>query len=150
MFLNKVILIGRLTHEPDHRYTPSGISVCNLRLAVPRRYNTPSGEKREETLFINVEAWQKQADICSRFLRKGRRVLIEGRLVTDTWVSTGGERRSKIKVVAQNVRFMDKITEEPAPTTYPQQEQFEEQFEEPSTEYDESFEEPPEQEGQGF
>jgi single-strand DNA-binding protein len=148
MFLNKVILIGRLTHEPDLRYTPSGISVCNLRLAVPRRYNTPSGERREETLFINVEAWQKQADICSKFLRKGRRVLIEGRLVTDTWTSASGERRSRIKVIAQNVRFMDKISE-PAVTTYPQQEQFEEQIE-PPTEYDETFEEPPEQEGQEF
>lgn len=108
MFLNKVILIGRLTRDPDYKQTPNGIPVCSLSLAVPRRYTSGAGEKKEETLFINIEAWQKQADIASRFLKKGRRVLIEGRLVQDQWIAPTGEKRSRIKVIAQRVQFMDR------------------------------------------
>ncbi len=101
---NKVILLGNCVREPEMRYTPSGAAVTDFRLAVTRI--SGSGETRkQETLFIDVQAWSKAAETLHRYLLKGSSVLVEGRLVLDQWESNG-ERRSKIKVVVENFQFI--------------------------------------------
>lgn len=106
--LNKVFLIGRLTHDPELRYTPSGAAVSDLRLATSRVYNTKDGERREDTLFIDVTVWNRQAENCCQYLRKGRPVHIEGFLKMDSWDDKAtGEKRTKLKVEADRVQFLD-------------------------------------------
>ena len=104
--LNKVFLIGNLTRDPELRYTSGGTSVCTLRLAVNRKFTTRQGENRDETLFIDVTVWGKQAEVCSQYLSKGRPIFIEGRLRQDTWTTNDGQKRSKINVVADNFQFL--------------------------------------------
>ena len=104
--LNKVFLMGNLTRDPELRYTSGGTSVCTLRLAVNRRFTTRQGENRDETLFIDVTVWGKQAEVCSQYLSKGRPIFIEGRLRQDTWTTNDGQKRSKIGVVADNFQFL--------------------------------------------
>lgn len=103
---NKVILIGNLTKDPELRYTPGGTPVTNLRLAVTSRYKQ-SDEFKEETLFIDVVVFGRQAETCSQYLSKGRPVLAEGRLQERSW-ETDGQKRSKVEVVAQTVKFLGK------------------------------------------
>ena len=105
--VNKVFLLGNLTRDPDVRSTPSGTSVCTLGMAMNRRYTTSQGEDREETCFVDVETWGRQAENCGKYLQKGRPVLVEGRLKQDQWQDKStGETRSKIKVRAENVQFL--------------------------------------------
>lgn len=101
---NKVILIGNLTKDPELRYTPSGTPVTTMRLAVTTKFKQ-SDEFKEETLFIDVVVFGRQAETCSQYLSKGRPVLAEGRLQERRWESDG-QQRSKMEVVAQNVRFL--------------------------------------------
>ncbi len=109
--LNKVFLIGRLTQDPELRYIPSGSPVTDLRLATTRTYRAGAGEegeRREETLYIDVTVWNRQAENCCQYLSKGRAVHVEGHLKVESWDDkTTGEKRSKIKVVADNVQFLD-------------------------------------------
>lgn len=107
---NKIILIGNLTKDPEVRYTPQGTSVCNFRLAVNHRYKQGE-ETKEETMFIDVVVFGKQADSCGRYLSKGRSALIEGRLQERRWETEEGQKRSKYEVIAQSVRFMPKRVE---------------------------------------
>jgi len=104
--LNKVLLIGNLTKDPELRYTPSGTAVADLRLAVNDSYTGRDGKQVERTLFIDVVVWQRQAETASEYLSKGRPVLIEGRLQMDEWENQQGEKRSRIRVVAQRVQFL--------------------------------------------
>jgi len=105
--LNKVFLIGNLTRDPRLRTTPSGISVGEFSIAVNDTYSTSAGERRERTVFVDVVVWKRLAENCYRFLRKGRAVLVEGRLEQDTWEDREtGQRRSRLRVVAQNVTFL--------------------------------------------
>lgn len=106
--LNKVFLIGRLTHDPELRYTPNGTPVADLKLATSRKYATREGESREETLYIVVTVWNRQAENCCQYLRKGRAVHVEGYLKEETWETREGEKRSKIKVEAERVQFLDR------------------------------------------
>jgi len=105
--LNKVFLAGRLTRDPELRYTSDGIAVAKLGLAVSRQYKTRTGEKREETLFVNVDTWDKQAEFVSKYFEKGRPIFVEGRLRSRTWESEGGQRRSVVEVRADRIQFMD-------------------------------------------
>ncbi len=106
--LNRVFLMGRLTHDPELRYTPNGSAVADLRLATSRVYNTKDGERREDKLFIDVTVWNRQAENCCQYLKKGRPVHVEGYLKMDSWDDkTTGEKRSKIKVEADRVQFLD-------------------------------------------
>jgi len=104
--LNKVFLMGRLTRDPELRYTPQGVPVTDLGLAVNREF-TPSGggEKRKDTLFIDVTVWKKQAEICCQYLKKGQPIFIEGRLQMDSW-EKDGKKNTKIRVVAENFQFL--------------------------------------------
>lgn len=112
--LNKVFLMGRLTRDPELRYTPNGSAVTDLPLAINRTFNTKEGDRREETLFIDVTVWNRQAETCCQFLKKGRTVHVEGFLKIETWDDkTTGEKRSKAKVEAERVQFLDGRRDEP-------------------------------------
>ncbi len=102
MNLNKVMLAGRLTRDVNLKWTPSGAAVADIGLAVNRSFTDSSGQKREETCFVDVVLWRKQAEVCHKYLRKGSPVFIEGRLSLDSWEDTAGQRRSTLRVVADN------------------------------------------------
>ncbi|MFO0889850.1 MAG: single-stranded DNA-binding protein [Isosphaeraceae bacterium] len=106
--LNKVFLMGRLTFDPELRRTPSGTAVTELRMATNRSWAGRDGERREETLFIDVTVWDRQAENCCQYLRKGSAIHVEGSLRMDTWDDkTTGEKRSKIRIHADRVQFLD-------------------------------------------
>ena len=105
---NKVILIGNLTRDVELRYTPNGTAVAKFGLATNRTYkDTLTGENKQEVMFIDITVFGRSAEIANQYLSKGRRVLIEGRLVLDQWVDSTGQKRSKHSVVAERVQFMD-------------------------------------------
>ena len=110
--LNHIFLIGNLTRDPELRYTPSGTAVGGFGMAINRRYTTKNGEKREEVDFFEIEVWDRQAEICNEYLSKGRPVLIEGRLKQDRWEDESGNKRSKLKIVANNVQFLSQKLED--------------------------------------
>ncbi len=105
---NKVILIGNLTRDPELRYTPSGTAIAKIGLAVNRSWRTETGETREETTFVDVDAFGKQAETIGQYLRKGRPILVEGRLRLDQWDDKQtGQKRSRLGVVLELFRFLD-------------------------------------------
>ena len=104
---NKVLLLGNLTRDIELRHISGDNAVANIGLAVNRRYRTKDGENREETTFVDCEAWGRTAEVMSKYLAKGRPVFIEGRLKLDQWQDKDGQNRSKIKVVVENFQFVD-------------------------------------------
>ncbi len=104
--LNKVLLIGNLTRDPELRYTPSGTPVATFGLATTRRYKRKDGEQQEETCFVDVVVWGRQGEVVSEYLSKGRPVFVEGRLQLDSWETAEGEKRSRLRVVADNFQFL--------------------------------------------
>jgi len=105
--LNKVLLIGNLTKDPELRYTPNGTAVTNLRIAVNRKFKDRTGELKEDTCFITVTAWDKQAEICNQYLQKGRAVFVEGILQSRSWETSDGQKRSTIDVRAERIQFLN-------------------------------------------
>lgn len=106
---NIVLLAGNLTRNPDARRTNSGTTVCNLGLAVNKKWRDQQGQQRESTLFVDIEVWGKQADFCRDYLGKGASVLIEGELESQQWEDkTTGQQRHKLVVKARNVQALDK------------------------------------------
>ncbi len=107
--LNKVFLIGNLTRDPELRVTPKGTALCQFGLAVNRQYKDDSGATRDETAFIDIEAWGKQGELVSKYLQKGSPAFIEGRLRFDSWEDKqSGQKRNKLKVVLENVQFLSR------------------------------------------
>ena len=105
--LNKVLLLGNVTRDPEIRYTPKGSAVCDLGIAVNRNYTTDSGEKREEVTFVDVTLWGRTAEVAGEYLKKGRPVFIEGRLQMDTWDDKQtGQKRTRLRVVAENMQLL--------------------------------------------
>ena len=105
--LNKVMLIGNITRDPEIRYTPKGTALVELGLAVNRRYTAENGEKREEVTFVDVTLWGRTAEIANEYLKKGRSVYIEGRLQLDSWDDkTTGQKRSKLRVVGEEMQML--------------------------------------------
>ena len=105
--LNKVLLLGNVTRDPEVRYTPKGSAVCDLGIAVNRAYTTDSGEKREEVTFVDVTLWGRTAEVASEYLKKGRPVFIEGRLQMDSWDDKQtGQKRTRLRVVAENMQLL--------------------------------------------
>ena len=102
--MNRIFLIGRLTRDPELRYVPSGQPVANFTLAVDRSFKNSQGER--ETDFIDIVAWGKTGEICAEYLKKGRQVMIEGRLKQDRWEAQDGKKMSKVRVTAENVQFV--------------------------------------------
>ena len=108
-YLNKVFLIGNLTRDPELRVTPKGTAICSFGLAVNRQYRDESGTARDETTFVDIEAWGKQGELVSKYLVKGNPCMVEGRLRFDSWEDkTSGQKRSKLKVVLDNVQFLSR------------------------------------------
>lgn len=106
--LNKVLLIGNLTRDPELRYLTGGNSaVCEFGIAINRRFMQASGQEKDETCFLEIVVWGKQAETCSRFLQKGSTVFIEGRLVYDQWTEKDTQKkRSRVRVTAERVQFL--------------------------------------------
>lgn len=114
--VNKVFLIGNLTKDPELRYTPQGTAVVNLRIAVNRRFRDKNQELKEETCFLTVVVWDKQAETCNQYLHKGSPVFIEGRLQSRSWEDNAGQKRSALEVRAERVQFLGPINKGNAPS----------------------------------
>jgi single-strand DNA-binding protein len=113
--LNKVMIIGNVGTDPEMRYTANGRAVTSFRVAANRSFTTTEGERREETEWFAVVAWQKLAEQCSQYLQKGRRVYVEGRLQTRSWDTPDGQRRFRTEVIADRVIFLDRAMGVPLP-----------------------------------
>ena len=111
MTLNRMTAIGNLGADPEMRYTPNGNPVTSFNIAVSRSYNTQDGERREETEWFRVVAWNQLAERCNQYLSKGQKVYVDGRLRTDRWEGRDGTPRTTIEIVAQNVVFMSRPSE---------------------------------------
>ncbi len=108
--LNRVVLIGNLTRDPEMRSTPSGASVSNFGLAVNRRWTNRQGERVDQVDYFNIVVWAKLAELCTDYLNKGSPVAVEGRLQSRSWETDDGQKRSKVEVVAENVQFLGRTT----------------------------------------
>ncbi|MDI6860959.1 MAG: single-stranded DNA-binding protein [Caldisericia bacterium] len=111
---NRIILVGRLTKDPETKYTPSGTMVSTFRLASGRKYKDKNGEMQEETLFINVICWGSKGNLAknvSEYLRKGSLVLVEGKLRIRDYETADGIRKQAIEVIADNIKFLSKKPE---------------------------------------
>lgn len=106
--LNKVFIIGNLTKKPELRSTKEGSSVTDLRIAVSRNFLNKDRERQEEVCYVDVVVWARQAETCVEYLDKGSPVLVEGSLQQDTWETSNGEKRSKIRIRAQRVQFLSR------------------------------------------
>jgi len=104
---NRVFLMGNLTRDIEVRHSPQNIAIAKLGLAVNRRFRTQDGEQREETTFVDCDAFGRTAEVMAQYLRKGRPVFIEGRLKLDQWQDQQGNNRSKLKVVVESFQFID-------------------------------------------
>jgi len=104
--LNRVMLIGNLTRDPELRYIPSGSAVATFTLGVNRVYKTQSGEKKEQVSFIRIVVWGRRAEVCGEYLSKGSPVFVEGRLQSRDWQTQDGQKRNTVEVVADNVQFL--------------------------------------------
>jgi len=105
--LNKVLLIGNLTRDPELRYIPSGSAVTSFTVASNRVYKLQTGEKKEEVSFVRVVVWGRLAEVCNDYLKKGHPVFVEGRLQSRSWEDkNSGEKRSTLEVIAQNIQFL--------------------------------------------
>lgn len=105
--LNKVLLIGNLTRDPELRYTPSGAAVCTFGVATNRSYTASDGQKKEEVEFTKIVSWNKLGELCNQLLRKGRKVYVEGRLQTRSWETPDGQNRQTTEVVIDDMRILD-------------------------------------------
>ena len=126
MSYHTIILVGNLGRDPEMRYTPSGQAVTNFSVAVNDNFTSSNGEKVERTIWVRVSTWGKQAEICNQYLKKGRKVLVEGRLVTDPgtggpriWERQDGTKSASFEVSAQTVRFLSQRGEDDSGATPP-------------------------------
>jgi single-strand DNA-binding protein len=106
--INRVLIAGRLTRDPELRYTPAGTAVCRLGIAAKRYFKGRDGEKKEDTTFVDVTVWEKTAEYCGQYLRQGRPILVEGRLRSESWEDkTTGQKRSKLDIQALRIQELD-------------------------------------------
>ena len=103
---NRVILIGNLTRDPQLRYTPSQMAVCDFGIATNRKWTSKDGQQREDTCFVNCTAWGRQAEVIQKYLNKGRPIFIEGRLTYSSWDGPDGKKRSKLEVTVERFQFL--------------------------------------------
>ncbi len=104
--VNKVILVGNLGADPDMRYTPSGQGVCELRIATSESWNDKNGQRQERTEWHRIVVWGKRAEVCSKYLAKGRQVFVEGRIQTRTYDDKDGNKRYITEIIAADVQFL--------------------------------------------
>jgi single-strand DNA-binding protein len=117
---NKVIIMGNLTRDPELRVTPKGTSVCQLGMAINSSYKDKDGNLKEEVTFVDVDSFGKQAEVIAKYCKKGRPLLIEGRLKLDTWEDKDGGKRSKLKVILDSFTFVGGREESREETSAPQ------------------------------
>ena len=117
--LNKVMLIGNLTRDPEVRMMTSGRPVCNFGLAMNRSYKDSEGNRKEEVTFVDIECFGPRAEAVARFFTKGRPIFVEGRLKLDQWESKEGEKRSALRVVLDNFEFVDSGKQESSSRVLP-------------------------------
>lgn len=125
MYLNKVMLIGNLTRDPELKALPSGQQLCNLGLATNRVYKDKDGQQQKATEFHSIVVWGRQAETCGQYLKKGQSVMVEGRLQTRSWDGQDGQKKYKTEIVADRVQFGPKATgnyQQPAANSQPQDE----------------------------
>ena len=122
---NKVILLGNLTRDPESRVTPGGLSICKFGLATTRVFKGQDGTQKEETTFVDVDVFGRQAEVIAKYFTKGRPILLEGRLRLDSWESKTGDKRSKLTVILENFQFIGGRAEE-APQSTPHKSDFKE------------------------
>lgn len=113
--LNKVMIIGNLGGDPEMRFTPSGNPVTTFSVATNRVFNSGDGERKEETEWFSVVTWARLAENCNRFLTKGQRIYVEGRLHTRSWDGQDGQKHTRVEVIANNVIFLDRKAGAPSP-----------------------------------
>jgi single-strand DNA-binding protein len=111
--LNKVFLIGRLTRDPELRYTPQGTAVVGFRLAISRSWTTPTGESKEDTCFVDVNMFGRRAEVISQYFSKGDPIFVEGRLQYRQWESKEGQKMSAHRVIAENFGFIGQTKKRP-------------------------------------
>lgn len=125
---NRIMLMGNLTRDPELRYIQSGQPVCEFGMAINRYWNSQNGERREETCFIDITVWGKTGERCAEHLKKGKPIFLEGYLKFESWQAQDGSKRSKHRVVADRVQFLDFAARgsngEGGPRTRPADEQF--------------------------
>jgi single-strand DNA-binding protein len=109
--LNKVMLIGNLTRDPEMRYTPQGSAVCSFGIATNSSSTADNGEKKEYVEFHNIVAWNKLAEICAKYLKKGGKVYVEGRLTTQSWQGTDGVKKQRTDIVVSDMMMLDRKTD---------------------------------------
>ncbi len=117
--INRVVLVGNLTRDPELRTTPNGKSVCTLGLAVNERYKNETGEWVEKPNYFDIVVWGAQAENCNRYLSKGRPVAVDGRLSFRSWEAQDGSKRSKVEVIAGTVQFLGSRQDSGAPAGAP-------------------------------
>lgn len=113
--LNKVMLIGNLTRDPELKYIPSGAAVASFSVAVNEVYKTQTGEKKEKVSYIRIVAWRRLAEVCGEYLSKGSPVFIEGRFQSRDWVTQDGQKRNTVEIIADNVQFLSRGDKQGAP-----------------------------------
>lgn len=112
--LNKVMLIGNTTRDPELRVTPKGTAICQFSLAVNRKWKDEGGQEREEVTYVDIEAWGKGGETISKYVTKGRPLFVEGRLRLDQWEDKNTkEKRSRMKVVVENFQFLGSAQDRP-------------------------------------
>ena len=116
--LNKIMVIGNVGTDPEMRYTPSGSPVTSFRIATSRSYNAQDGERKQETEWFTVVAWNNLAEQVNQYLSKGRRAYVEGRLQSQTFQGNDGQTRFRNEIVANTVLFLDRATEQPGRETF--------------------------------
>lgn len=122
--LNKVMLIGNLTRDPELRYTPKGTAVAEIAMAINRVWNNDAGQKQEETTFVDVTLWGRQAELVQQYVTKGQPIYIEGRLHLETWDDKEtGKKRSRMKVIGESMQFLSTRSESGGQQQPPQQRQ---------------------------
>ena len=119
---NKVILMGRLTRDPELKYTPSNVAVCSFSIAVDRRYARP-GEQRQAD-FINIVAWRNTAEFVCKYFQKGSPIIIEGSIQTRMWEDKAGQKRKSVEIVAENVEFVPRSKDAGAPSFHTERNEF--------------------------
>lgn len=110
---NKVIMVGNLTRDIELKYTPNGMAIAKSAIATNRKYKSQTGEQKEETCFIDITLFGRAAEIANQYLKKGRKVLIEGRLILEQWVDNTGQKRSKHSIAVDNLQMLDKSDTQP-------------------------------------
>src|SRR5262247_4944353 len=105
---NKVILAGNLTRDPELRYTPKGTAIARIGMAINRNWKSETGETKEEVTFVDIDAWGRQAEVIAQYMKKGRPLLVEGRLKLDQWEDKNThQKQSKLRVVLESFSFLD-------------------------------------------